>query len=74
MLPKLFPGLTPTINSAFRFTNGNLYFFKGTLSYEFNNTVIKAAKNSLSLFGIKCSKVPSSYIDLVEQMNVLMSN
>jgi hypothetical protein len=26
MISKLFPGLLPSINSAFRFTNGNFYF------------------------------------------------
>lgn len=74
LISKSFPGVPQGINSAFRYTNGNLYFFKDGLYYEFsefNNTIIRAGRNTLSLFGIKCT---TSYINIIEQIKKLVIN
>lgn len=52
-----FPGIPPKVDSSFRFTDGNLYFFKNNTVYvfnEFKGELIKTERNSLSIFGLKC--------------------
>jgi hypothetical protein len=57
-LSTQFPSIPTNLNSAFRYTNGLIYFFKGENYYEyseFNNTLLRAGTTSPSLFGIQCS-------------------
>jgi hypothetical protein len=71
MITKTFSGIPPDVNSAFRCINGMLYFFKGNTFYEFNefkNSLIRAGKNDLLLFGIKCPKMSSSYSEIVNTL------
>lgn len=56
-ISEAFPGIPPKIDSAFRYTDGNLYFFKNNTVYAFNeftSSLIKTERNSLSIFGLKC--------------------
>lgn len=58
-LSRVFPQLPPGLTSAFRYTNGFLYFFRDRNYFEFNefnNTLTKAGMNTISLFGIHCRK------------------
>lgn len=57
LISKAFPGVPPSMDGAFRYTNGRIYFFKDYNYYEFNeftNKMVKADRNDLNLFGIQC--------------------
>lgn len=56
-ISDLFAGIPPKIDSSFRFTDGNLYFFKNNTVYvfnEFRGELVKTEKFNLSLFGMEC--------------------
>jgi hypothetical protein len=62
---KKYPQIPSDIKSVFRYTNGILYFFRGDNVYEyseFNNTLVRAGKNNLGLFGIHCPTKYSSVL------------
>ena len=67
-----FTGLPTGVESAFRFVNGKIYFFKEDLVYAYNeflNTSENGGgeKSALSILGIKCIDVNlvSKLIDLL---------
>ncbi|XP_029673713.1 matrix metalloproteinase-2-like [Formica exsecta] len=56
-LKDIFPGIPPAITSAFRYIEGNLYFFAKRLFYAFNeftNIVTSAGPFDLHALGIEC--------------------
>lgn len=56
-ISERFPGIPEGIESVFRYTNGNLYFFKNGNYYEFSEfhkKLVKAGPFDLSLFDINC--------------------
>jgi hypothetical protein len=71
MITKTFSGLPPHMDSVFRYINGMLYIFKDNSFYEYNeftNLLIRTGENDLSLFGIKCSKFPSTYSEIMKAL------
>lgn len=75
MISRKFPGVPPNMKSAFRYSNGMLYFFKDNTVFEFNeftNTLLRAGKNNLSIFGIQCKKIPSSYGEIIVNLKKLV--
>ncbi|XP_049809227.1 collagenase 3-like [Schistocerca nitens] len=70
-ITKEFSGIPPGIESSFRYTNGLLYFIKDKTFYEyseFTNSVVRAGKFDLSLFGIDCSKSTSKMLDIISNL------
>jgi predicted Zn-dependent protease len=70
-----FPTIPTNLSSAFRYTNGLIYFFKGRNYYEyseFNNTLVRAGPMSLSLVGIHCSN-PSILSNVVDELKGVVS-
>ncbi|XP_070167794.1 stromelysin-2-like [Polyergus mexicanus] len=56
-LKDIFPGIPPAITSAFRYIDGNLYFFAKRQFYAFNeftNIVTSAGPFDLHALGIEC--------------------
>ncbi|XP_029666221.1 matrix metalloproteinase-2-like [Formica exsecta] len=56
-LKDIFPGIPPAITSAFRYVDGNLYFFAKRQFYAFNeftNIVTSASPFDLHVLGIEC--------------------
>lgn len=52
-----FPGISTHVDGAFRYINGNIYFFRNNTFFEFNefnNKVTRAGELDLSIFGITC--------------------
>ena len=68
-----FVGLPIGIDSAFRYIDGKIYFFKDShvyVYYEFLNTIEKGKQtNGLSIVGIKCidRTIVSKIIELLKQ-------
>lgn len=72
LIVERFPGVPSDIDNVFRYTNGNLYFFRKGIYYEFNefsNIVISASKFTWSKFGIQC---PTE--SLLHQLKQLLSS
>lgn len=70
----LFPGIPVRTDSAFRYTNGLLYFFKDRLFYEFSEfsrKLKRAGKIDYTLFGIKCydSIVMNMFRNVISKFN-----
>lgn len=68
-----FPGLPKNIDSAFRYTNGIIYFFKDNYVYQYNefkNILEKTEKFDLSIFGINClnKKFVNTLIDMLAKL------
>lgn len=71
IIGERFPGIPTDIRSAFRYINGNLYFFRHDTFYEFNEftqTLIQAGTFDVSIFNINC---PSKSI--FTQLQILLT-
>ncbi|XP_039306918.1 matrix metalloproteinase-2 isoform X1 [Solenopsis invicta] len=58
-LQTIFPGISITVQSAFRYVDGHIYFFDKKHFYKFNEftkTVVMAGRFNLMLFGVECPK------------------
>lgn len=78
-ISEAFPGIPPKIDSSFRYTDGNLYFFKNNTVYAFNEftkSLIKTERNNLSVFGLKCinDDVLLKLKDLISQLIIQRKN
>lgn len=71
-----FPGIPMRIDSAFRYTNGLLYFFKDSSFYEFSEFSKKlkqTGKIDYSRFGIKCyeSVITNMFRIIISKFNFI---
>lgn len=73
-----FPGIPARIDSVFRYINGNLYFIKNEMFYEFNEfrrKLLRFGEFDANLLGIDCSNNTNKDIvkkikDLIGKINV----
>lgn len=72
ILDKTFPGIPMNVESAFRYIDGYLYFFKANTYYKYSehlNLVTAAGPMDLSLFNIHCPN-----ISILQQLKLLINN
>lgn len=70
-----FSGIPPNVESAFRYSDGVLYFFKEDIVYEYNefeNRLLRAEKFDISKFDIHCPR-KSVFIQIQELLTKFAS-
>lgn len=71
-----FPGIPNNVSDAFRYINGNLYFFQNNTFYEFNefeNRVLRTGESSLTMFGIRCEDKETIYSKIKDLLGKLVT-